>query len=112
MAVTPPPEIQSKRYAELIDKTAEFVASRGSAIELKIWEKEQNNPRFGFLRPGDPFRAYYEMKVLEFAQKIELEEEEEELEAQLERQMEVQAREHPPNPFYVSPRVLAKVDVY
>ena len=88
------------------------MASRGSAIELKIWEKEQNNPKFGFLRPGDPFRAYYEGKVMEFVQKLELEEEEEELEAQMERHQEVQARQHPVSPFYVPPRVLAKVDVY
>lgn len=111
MAVIPPPEIQSKRHLELIDKTAEFVASRGSAIELKIWEKEQHNPRMGFLRPGDPFRPYYESKVLEYAQRIELEEEEEELEEQMERQDEVQAKDHPPNPFYVQPKLLAKVDV-
>ena len=112
MAVIPPPDTQSKCYSELIDKTAEFVASRGSAIELKIWEKEQGNPKFGFLRPGDPFRQYYESKVLECVQRLELEEEEEDLEAQLERQEEVQARQHPPSPFYVQPRVLAKVDVY
>ena len=112
MTVTPPPDLQSKRYPELIDKTAEFVASRGSAIELKIWEKEQGNPKFGFLRPGDPFRPYYEGKVLECVQRMELEEEEEDLEAQLERQEEVQARQYPPSPFYVLPRVLAKVDVY
>lgn len=37
--------------------------SPGIAFEGKILEQQQGNPRFNFLRPNDPYNAYYKWKV-------------------------------------------------
>ena len=42
-----------------IEKTAEFVASRGAAVENKIREHEKSNPKFSFLHEDDPLHSYY-----------------------------------------------------
>ena len=47
---------------EIIDKTATFVARNGPNFEQKIL-KEKDNPKFGFLRPGNPYYAYYQQKI-------------------------------------------------
>lgn len=59
--IIPPPEIRA-----IVDKTAQFVARNGIEFEIKIKEKEINNPRFSFLSPLDPYHAYYRKKVTEF----------------------------------------------
>ena len=33
--------------------------------ETRIQLNEQNNPKFNFLKPGDPYNAYYQFKVWE-----------------------------------------------
>lgn len=48
---------------EIIDKTATFVARNGPNFEQKILAKEKDNPKFGFLRPGNPYYAYYQQKI-------------------------------------------------
>jgi splicing factor 3A subunit 1 len=59
--ILPPPEIRG-----IIDKTAKFVAERGGLeLEDKIREKERNNPKFSFLNGGDPYYAYYQVKLTE-----------------------------------------------
>ena len=58
-AVAPPAEL-----ATIIDKTASFVARNGPEFEQRI-KKEQNNVKFSFLQPTDPFHAYYRAKVAE-----------------------------------------------
>ena len=55
---------------EIADKTAEYVAKNGSAFEEIVQRSEANNPKFSFLKPNDPYRAYFEQKVIEFAQGI------------------------------------------
>jgi splicing factor 3A subunit 1 len=51
-----------------VDKTAEFVAKNGSSFEAMIIKAESNNPKFTFLKnQNDPFRAYYEKKIAQFA---------------------------------------------
>jgi len=43
------------------------VAKNGSAFEEIVRNSEANNPKFSFLKLGDPYRAYFEEKVIEFA---------------------------------------------
>ena len=43
------------------------MAKNGSNFEDLVLQKELNNPKFCFLRRGDPYRAYYEHKVAEYA---------------------------------------------
>ena len=48
-----------------MDKTAVFVARNGLEFEARIHKNEQSNPKFNFLKPGDPYHAYYQYKVKE-----------------------------------------------
>lgn len=52
---------------ELADKAAEYVAKNGSVFEDQLLQKELNNPKFCFLKRDDPYRAYYEHKITEYA---------------------------------------------
>lgn len=52
--------------ADIVDKTASFVARNGFEFEARIKKNEQNNPKFNFLNSGDPYHAYYQFKVHEF----------------------------------------------
>lgn len=56
--IIPPPELRN-----IVDKTAGFVARNGPEFESRIQNNEQNNPKFNFLRAGDPYNAYYQQKV-------------------------------------------------
>jgi splicing factor 3A subunit 1 len=56
--IIPPPELRN-----IVDKTASFVARNGPEFESRIQNNEQNNPKFNFLRAGDPYNAYYQQKV-------------------------------------------------
>jgi splicing factor 3A subunit 1 len=58
--IYPPAEIRS-----IVDKTAEFVARNGEQFESKILASEKDNQKFGFLRPKDPYAAYYRFKIKE-----------------------------------------------
>ncbi|KAI9097167.1 Pre-mRNA splicing factor PRP21 like protein-domain-containing protein [Phlyctochytrium arcticum] len=58
--IYPPPEIRN-----IIDKTAGYAARSGAQFEDRIREKEKHNPKFCFLNPLDPYRAYYDFKVRE-----------------------------------------------
>ncbi|OQR97222.1 splicing factor 3 subunit [Achlya hypogyna] len=58
--IYPPPDIRA-----VVDKTAQFVAKNGRAFERKI-AGEVISAKFSFLKPGDPYNAYYEHKVSEF----------------------------------------------
>lgn len=51
--------------SDIVDKTANFVARNGPEFEARIRQHEQNNPKFNFLNPGDPYHAYYQHKVNE-----------------------------------------------
>lgn len=59
--IYPPPEVRN-----IVDKTASFVARNGPEFEARICQKEINNSKFNFLKPGDPYNAYYQHKVKEF----------------------------------------------
>ncbi|KAJ3410937.1 splicing factor 3a, subunit 1 [Chytridiales sp. JEL 0842] len=58
--IYPPPEIR-----KIVDKTAVFVARNGSQFEERIREKEQNDPKFCFLNPNDPYHVYYAFRLAE-----------------------------------------------
>lgn len=51
---------------DIVDKTASFVARNGPEFETRIQQNEPNNRKFNFLKPGDPYNAYYQFKVKEF----------------------------------------------
>lgn len=51
---------------DIVDKTASFVARNGPEFESRIRQNEQNNAKFNFLNPADPYHAYYQHKVKEF----------------------------------------------
>lgn len=50
-------------FAEIVDKTADFVARKGPTLEDRIRENERHNPRFCFLNPNDPYHAYYQLRI-------------------------------------------------
>lgn len=51
--------------ADIVDKTASFVARSGATLEGRIRENEKNNPKFAFMNPSDPYHAYYKHTVKE-----------------------------------------------
>lgn len=57
--VIPPPNMRS-----LVETTASAVG-KTPALESKIIQKKASEPRFSFLRPSDPYHAYYLSKVTE-----------------------------------------------
>ena len=60
--IIPPPDIRAR-----VDKTASFVAKNGKAFEQRILNSEDGKTaKFNFMRPFDPYHAYYEMKIREF----------------------------------------------
>ena len=64
----PLPPLESQYLAlptGIIDKTAQFVARNGPEFEQRILKNEQQNTKFSFLQPNDPFNAYYHAKVKE-----------------------------------------------
>lgn len=101
--IVPPHDIEL-----LIEKTAEFVAGNGSAIEVKIWESQKSNPKFSFLKHGDIYRPFYEQKIFEFAEKLEQEELEEIDEPVESPHMKPESL---PNPFCLKHPVIAKIDM-
>lgn len=50
-------------YVEIVDKTATYVARNGYGFEERIRDKEQLNPKFGFLNPNDPYHDYYQSAI-------------------------------------------------
>jgi splicing factor 3A subunit 1 len=60
--IRPPPDVRA-----IVDKTAQFVAKAGSDFEGRIAEREAGNLKFAFLRPDNPYHAYYRHKVDELA---------------------------------------------
>lgn len=61
--ILPPPDIRA-----IVDKTANFVARNGKEFEKRILLSEQNNPKFNFLKPADPYHAYYETRVKDLSE--------------------------------------------
>ena len=43
---------------------AEYAANNGEEFEKTVLEKNKNDPRFSFLRPGNEYHAYYATKKL------------------------------------------------
>eukprot|EP01035_Chromulina_nebulosa_P019805 gene19805-25747_t len=59
--IVPPPDIRA-----VVDKTATFVARNGKSFEQKILNSaEGKTAKFNFMRPFDPYHAYYEQKIRE-----------------------------------------------
>jgi splicing factor 3A subunit 1 len=58
--IIPPPEIKA-----IVDKTADFVAKHGPALEQKILGREAGVKKFEFLLATSVYHAYYRAKVTE-----------------------------------------------
>ena len=58
--IIPPPEIIA-----IVDKTADFVAKHGPALEQKILGREAGVKKFEFLLATSVYHAYYRAKVAE-----------------------------------------------
>jgi len=57
--IVPPPEIRV-----IVDKTAQYVAKNGKSFEQRIMNSEEGkSQKFSFLRPFDPYHAYYEHRI-------------------------------------------------
>lgn len=57
--IIPPPDIRA-----VVDKTASFVAKYGKTFEQKILNSEEGKTsKFNFMKPYDPYHAYYEQKI-------------------------------------------------
>lgn len=61
--VLPPKDIRA-----IVEKTAGYVARNGPVFEDRIRDKEQGNPKFSFLSPGDAYAAFYEWRLSEVRQ--------------------------------------------
>eukprot|EP01122_Echinamoeba_exundans_P002268 TRINITY_DN1222_c0_g1_i2.p1 TRINITY_DN1222_c0_g1~~TRINITY_DN1222_c0_g1_i2.p1 ORF type:complete len:774 (+),score=187.37 TRINITY_DN1222_c0_g1_i2:29-2323(+) len=62
------PPIELKR---VIDKTAEFVAKNGRALEERILIAESSNPKFAFMRAGNVYFAYYQLRMRDYRRSME-----------------------------------------
>ncbi|KAK4399568.1 putative splicing factor 3A subunit [Sesamum angolense] len=58
--IYPPPDIRN-----IVDKTAQFVAKNGPEFEKRIIANNEGNAKFNFLRPSDPYHAYYQHRLSE-----------------------------------------------
>ncbi|RMZ81042.1 hypothetical protein DV738_g2449, partial [Chaetothyriales sp. CBS 135597] len=58
--VLPPRDIRA-----IIEKTAGYVARNGPVFEDRIRDKEQGNPKFSFLAPGDAYAGFYQWRLSE-----------------------------------------------
>ena len=56
---------------DVIQLTAQFVARNGPEFETRI-KNEQNNAKFSFLQPNDPFHPYYRAKVVELCPGVQV----------------------------------------
>lgn len=64
--IIPPPDIRA-----VVDKTAQFVARNGKSFEARISNSaEGKTAKFNFMKPFDPYHAYYESKINEFEQSL------------------------------------------
>ncbi|RMZ81291.1 hypothetical protein DV737_g2557, partial [Chaetothyriales sp. CBS 132003] len=67
-AATKPPEgivLPPRDIRAIIEKTAGYVARNGPVFEDRIRDKEQGNPKFSFLAPGDAYAAFYHWRLSE-----------------------------------------------
>lgn len=60
-----PQHPQDIQLMNIIDKLALFVARNGKEFEKMTQDKQINNARFNFLRPGEEFYDYYQYKLME-----------------------------------------------
>ena len=56
--------------ADIVDKTASFVARNGVEFENRIRANEQGNSKFKFLDADNPYHTYYQSKVKEFKEGV------------------------------------------
>ena len=61
----PPPNVQP-----IVDKMAEYAANNGEEFEKTVLEKNRDDVRFSFLRPGNEYHAYYTTKKLLYITKL------------------------------------------
>lgn len=60
--IYPPPDTRA-----VVDKTAQWVARNGKSFEQRILSSEEGkSSKFNFMKPGDPYNAYYEHRIRQF----------------------------------------------
>lgn len=59
--IVPPPDMRA-----IIDRTAQFIAKQGPAMEKKIFSSDPTKIKFAFILPDNPFHPYYKMAVQSF----------------------------------------------
>ena len=67
-SVSKPPEgtvLPPKDIRAIVEKTAGYVARNGPVFEDRIRDKEQGNPKFSFLAPGDAYAPFYQWRLSE-----------------------------------------------
>jgi len=75
----PPPPVQAaaveegpslKTLANVLEKTAGFIASQGAQMEILMRAKEAANPKFQFLNPDNPYHPIYKQVLEKKREKI------------------------------------------
>ena len=56
--IVPPPDILT-----VVDSTAKYVARLGVGFESAILTKHNNSKKFHFLKPDNPYYAYYQFRL-------------------------------------------------
>lgn len=60
--IIPPEDVR-----KLADKSAEYVAKNGLPFEELLHKESQGNNKFCFLQHNNPYRPYYDQRVIEFS---------------------------------------------
>ena len=63
--IIPPEDVR-----KLADKSAEYVAKNGLPFEELLHKESQGNAKFCFLLHSNPYRPYYDQKVIEFSKNL------------------------------------------
>ena len=134
--IYPPPDVKSmfrslvihENFVGVIDKTAEFVAKVGDEFEKKVSAQQAGQAKFAFLNHSHPYRKYYELRIKELREGVELsqpavpqalldykQQQEEKRKKREERKMlaDGMVKEYPPPPpnvFVIDHPIIAPVD--
>ena len=63
--IIPPEDVRKQA-----DKSAEYVAKNGLPFEELLHKESQGNNKFCFLQHNNPYRPYYDQKVIEFSRAL------------------------------------------
>lgn len=64
--IKPPPEMR-----RMLNKTARFIAEKGSKFKRNIMSSNAKNLIFNFMRRSDPCHAFYQQNIVEYHVRIQ-----------------------------------------